>query len=82
MQLPLPLQAYELLRALLANETAIAEQSLTLGPLEKLYLESPQRRAKGQRSQREDQRKLERVVKSRASNPAEQYGIARLSWIS
>lgn len=56
-------QAYDLLRMLLANETAIAQQSLTLGLLEKLYLESPQHGAKCHRSQREDQRKLERVVK-------------------
>ena len=55
-------QAYELLRALLANEAAIAEESLTLGLVSRLYLESPQHRGKGKRTQGDDRRKLDRVV--------------------
>src|SRR5712692_2449880 len=55
-------QAYELLRVLLANESAITEESLTLGLLSRLYLESPQHRGKGKRTQCKDRRKRERVV--------------------
>jgi integrase len=55
-------QAYELLSGLLANEQAIREESLTLGMLARMYLESPQHQAKGERGQREDKRKLDRVV--------------------
>jgi integrase len=55
-------QAYDLLRGLLANENAIREESLTLGLLARVYLESPQHQAKGERGQREDKRKLDRVV--------------------
>jgi integrase len=55
-------QAYELLSGLLANEQAIRDESLTLGMLARMYLESPQHQAKGERGQREDKRKLDRVV--------------------
>jgi integrase len=55
-------QAYELLSGLLANEQAIKDESLTLGMLARMYLESPQHQGKGERGQREDKRKLDRVV--------------------
>ncbi len=55
-------QAYELLHALLANEIAIEETSLTVGLLASLYLESPRHLSKKHRTQREDAKKLQRVV--------------------
>lgn len=55
-------QAYDLLRALLANERTVDEGSLTLGMLSKLYLDSPQHHGKKQRTQKEDGKKLDRVV--------------------
>lgn len=55
-------QAYDLLRSLLANEKAIGKESLTLGMLAELYLDSPQHRSKKARTQKEDKRKLDRVV--------------------
>jgi integrase len=45
-----------------ANETAMEEQSVTLGMLARMYLSSPQHLAKKPRTQREDARKLNRVV--------------------
>ena len=55
-------QAWELLHGLVANDTAIEEQSITLGMLTDLYLESPQHLAKKERTRKEDARKLRRVV--------------------
>ena len=55
-------QAWELLHGLVANDTAIEEQSITLGMLTDLYLESPQHLAKKERTQKEDAKKLRRVV--------------------
>lgn len=55
-------QAYELLRGVTANEQAIEEESVTLGMLAKLYLESPQHLAKKERTRKEDAKKLNRVV--------------------
>ena len=55
-------QAYELLHSLLANEEALEEETLTIGMLAQLYLESPQHLSKKPRTQRADQRCLERVV--------------------
>ncbi|MHC4709249.1 MAG: tyrosine-type recombinase/integrase, partial [Planctomycetota bacterium] len=55
-------QAYQLLSALLANETAIDQESLTLGLLARLYLESPRHERKKKRTQRDDATKLKRVV--------------------
>ena len=46
--------AYELLHALFANETAIEDESLTVGLLENLYIESPKHLSKKDRTQRED----------------------------
>ncbi len=54
--------AYELLSDLAATDRAAAEESLTLGMLQDLYLESPQHRAKKERTQKHDERKLKRVV--------------------
>ena len=55
-------QAYELLTALLANESALDEQSLTLGLLADLYLESPAHSTKKARTQHDEGRTLRRVV--------------------
>ncbi len=55
-------QAYQLLQGVAANETAMEEQSVTLGMLARVYLSSPQHLAKKPRTQREDARKLNRVV--------------------
>ncbi len=55
-------QAYQLLQGVAANETAIEEESVTVGMLARLYLSSPQHLAKKPRTQREDARKLNRVV--------------------
>jgi integrase len=55
-------QAYELLHSLLANEQALDHETLTIGMLAQLYLESPQHLSKKPRTQRADQRCLERVI--------------------
>src|SRR2546423_12937274 len=55
-------QAYELLHSLLANEQALDQETLTIGMLAQLYLESPQHLSKKPRTQRADQRCLERVI--------------------
>jgi integrase len=55
-------QAYELLRAVLDNVQAVEDESLTLGMLAKVYLESPQHRSKKERTQKDDAKKLNRVV--------------------
>ncbi len=55
-------QGYELENALLANETALDEQSLTLGLLMDLYLESPAHLGKKARTQHDEGRTLRRVV--------------------
>jgi len=55
-------QAYELHNALLANEKALDEQSLTLGLLADLYLQSPANLSKKARTQRDEARTLRRVV--------------------
>jgi len=79
-------QAYELLRALLANERAVDEGSLTLGMLSKLYLDSPQHHGKKQRTQKEDGKKLDRVVaflgtdrnvRSLSESDVRRYAMAR-----
>jgi integrase len=55
-------QAYELLTALLTNEQALDERSLTLGLLANLYLESPAHLSKKPRTQRAESQILRRVV--------------------
>ena len=55
-------QAYELLTALLANENALDEHSLTLGLLADYYLESPAHLSKKARTLRDEGRTLRRVV--------------------
>lgn len=55
-------EAYELLSDLAVTERAAAEESLTLGMLQDLYLASPQHRAKKERTQKHDEKKLKRVV--------------------
>jgi integrase len=55
-------QAYEMLAGLHSNESAFDSETLTLGMLERLYLESPTHRAKKARTQVADQRRLKRVV--------------------
>ncbi len=55
-------EAYELLSDLAVTERAVAEESLTLGMLQDLYLASPQHRAKKERTQKHDEQKLKRVV--------------------
>ncbi len=55
-------QGYEMLSALLANEKALDERSLTLGMLADLYLQSPAHLSKKERTQRADERTLRRVV--------------------
>ena len=62
-------QGYELLNALLTNENALDEQSLTLGLLSHLYLESPAHLSKKARTQRDEGRMLRQVV--------EFFGMAR-----
>ncbi len=47
---------------MLANEHALEEESVTLGMLAKLYLDSPQHAAKRERTRRDDKHKLDRVV--------------------
>ena len=55
-------QVYQLLTALHANENALDEQSLTLGLLKDLYVESPAHLSKKARTQRDEGRTLRRVV--------------------
>lgn len=55
-------QAYELLAQLVADEQAIARESLTLGVLLRMYLESPAFVDKKERTRREDARRLERLI--------------------
>src|SRR5713226_9865931 len=55
-------QGYELVNALLANENALDEQSLTLGLLMDLYLDSPAHLSKKARTQHDEGRTLRRVV--------------------
>src|SRR3989449_7413076 len=55
-------EGYELLMALLANEEAMDEQSLTLGLLADLYHESPAHQSKKPRTQRAEGQILRRVV--------------------
>src|SRR5438093_648658 len=55
-------QGYELVHALLANENALDEQSLTLGLLMDLYLGSPAHLSKKARTQHDEGRMLRRVV--------------------
>lgn len=55
-------QGYELLASLLTNERAIDQESLTLGMLADLYLESPAHLSKKERTQKDDKRKVRRVV--------------------
>src|SRR5207245_8404514 len=55
-------QGYELLNALLTNENALDEQSLTLGLLSDLYLESPAHLSKKARTQQDEGRMLRQVV--------------------
>lgn len=79
-------RAYALLQALLANDRAIEEKSLTVGLLASLYLESPKHRGKKDRTQRDDAKKLERVVsffgktmrvESMSASSVERYVMAR-----
>jgi len=56
-------QGYELLTALLSNDTALDEQSLTLGLLADLYLESPAHLSKKARTQLGEGRMLRQVVR-------------------
>src|SRR3989442_10978973 len=55
-------QGYELVHALLANENALDEQSLTLGLLMDLHLDSPAHLSKKARTQHDEGRMLRRVV--------------------
>jgi hypothetical protein len=55
-------EAYELVRALLANEKALDEQSVTLGMVTELYKQSPAFATKKPRTRKADTRTLERVV--------------------
>jgi len=56
-------QAYELLAQLMADERAIERGTLTLAQLKRLYLDSPAFADKKERTRREDERRLERVVR-------------------
>ena len=55
-------QGFELLSALVANELAFSEESLTLGMLRELYVKSPRHLAKKPGTQKHDESKLKRVV--------------------
>jgi integrase len=55
-------QGYELLSALVANELAFSEESLTLGMLRELYVKSPRHLAKKAGTRKHDESKLKRVV--------------------
>src|SRR5207247_7378123 len=57
-------EAYELVRALLANEKALDEGSVTLGMVTELYKQSPAFATKKPRTRKADARTLERVVTS------------------
>ena len=79
-------EAYQLLHALFANETAIEHETLTIGLLASLYLDSPRHLSKKDRTQQEDARKLERVVaflgrtrnaESISASDVERYTMAR-----
>src|SRR3989442_15736370 len=54
-------EGYELVRALLANEQALDEESLTLGMVAELYKKSPAFASKKARTQKADTRALERI---------------------
>jgi hypothetical protein len=56
-------QAYELLAQLVADEEAVEKGTLTLAQLQRLYLESPAFAEKKERTQQEDARRMERVVR-------------------
>ncbi len=79
-------QAYDLLKAVLANETAIERETLTIGLLASLYSESLRHLSKKERTQRDDVRKLQRVVAflgatrdvaSLSGSDVERYTMAR-----
>ncbi len=55
-------QGYELLHALLNNERALDNESVTLGMVEDLYRKSPAFASKKPRTQKADTRALERIV--------------------
>src|SRR5216683_438481 len=55
-------EGYELVRALLANEKALDEQSVTLGMVAEQYKQSPAFATKKPRTRKADARTLERVV--------------------
>jgi integrase len=55
-------EAYELVRALLANEKALDEGSVTLGMVAELYKQSPAFATKKPRTRKADTRTLERVI--------------------
>src|SRR5258705_13817861 len=55
-------EGYELVRALLANEKALDEQSVTLGMVAELYKQSPALATKKPRTRKAAARTLERVV--------------------
>ena len=55
-------QGYELLAALLVNEQALENRTLSVGMLADLYLQSPAHVSKNPRTQRADGRALRRVV--------------------
>jgi integrase len=55
-------QTYELLAQLAADEEAVEQGTLTLAQLHQLYLESPSFADKKDRTQKEDARRIERVV--------------------
>ena len=79
-------EAYQLLHALFVNEAAIEHETLTIGLLGSLYLDSPRHLSKKDRTQREDARKVERVVaflgptrnaESISASDVERYTMAR-----
>src|SRR6266508_5572537 len=55
-------EGYELVRALLANEQALDEGSLTLGMVAELYKQSPAFAGKKPRTRKADTRALDRVM--------------------
>lgn len=79
-------QGYELLAALVANEQALEERSLTVGMLTDLYLQSPAHMSKKDRTQRADERSLRRVgafvgptrnVESLSESDVQRFTMAR-----
>jgi integrase len=79
-------QGYELLNALLRNEQALDEHSLTLGMLADLYLAGPAHHGKKVRTQQEEGRMLRRVVGflgptrnvgTLSDSDVRRYGLAR-----